>query len=86
MVYPLHRGKDHRRPFPKHVYSAEAWRAAVRKTGRFLLSANHHERDALTFALYWMKKQRIFDGPALLVAEHPEEGVRAAAEEIRKRR
>ena len=84
MVYDLH--GDRWRPLPEHRYSEETWRTAVMKSAEYLLSDIHYERMALEFLLYWMKQQRIFDAPALLAREHPDDRIRKNAESIRRRR
>jgi hypothetical protein len=87
---PLTDGRELWRPLPEHRYSAEAMRAAVLETGHFLTGHGRrgpdHAKQALSFLLYTMKKERIFDGPGLLAREHPDEAVRKLAAAIARRR
>jgi hypothetical protein len=85
MVYELTRGGEDWRPLPAHRYPEEAWRAGVLKAAPSLLSDNHYEEQAVSFALYWMKNQGLFDAPALL-SGHEDERIRAKAAELARRR
>jgi len=58
----------------------EPWSSA---TGRYLVSPDSYEGQALSLALRCMRTETGFDGEALLAAEHPDEAVRKAAIENR---